>query len=42
MDLKEVGFEGMDCIDLAQNWKRKWALVIALMNLWVPYNREIR
>ena len=28
--------EGMDWIDLAQNRDRWWALVNAVMNLWVP------
>jgi hypothetical protein len=42
MDFKEVGLGGMDCIDLAQDWNRRWALVDAVMNLRVPYNREIR
>jgi hypothetical protein len=41
MDLKEVGLGGMDCIYLAQDSKRRWALVDAVMNLRVPYNREI-
>ena len=41
MDVKEVGLGGMDFIDLAQDSIRKWALVDAVMNLRVPYNREI-
>jgi len=36
MDLQEVGCEGMDWIDLAQDWDRCWALVNAVKNLWVP------
>jgi CRISPR/Cas system-associated protein Cas7 (RAMP superfamily) len=28
----------MDCIDLAQDRERWWALVIAVMNLLVSYN----
>ena len=28
----------MDCIDLFQDWDRWWALVHAIMNLWVTYN----
>ena len=28
--------EGIDLIDLAQDRDRSWALVNAVMNLWVP------
>ena len=34
IDLLGVGW-GMDWIDLAQNKDRRWALVKALLNLWV-------
>jgi hypothetical protein len=36
MDLPEVGWRGMDSIDLAQD--RDWwqAVVNVVMNLWVP------
>jgi hypothetical protein len=36
MDLKEVGCEGLDWIELAQNRVRWWAVVNAVMNLQVP------
>ena len=36
MDLKEVGCESMDWIDMAQDRGRWQALVIAVINLEVP------
>jgi hypothetical protein len=36
MDLQEVGWEGVDWIDMAQDRDRLRALVNAVMNLWVP------
>jgi len=36
MDFLELGCEGMDWIDLAQDRDRWWALVNGVMNLRVP------
>jgi hypothetical protein len=36
MDLQEVGFWGMDWIELAEDRDRWQALVNAVMNLWIP------
>jgi hypothetical protein len=36
MDLKKIEWDGMDCIDLAQNREQWTALVNKIMNLWVP------
>jgi hypothetical protein len=36
MDLREVGWDGRDWIDLAQYRDRWWAYVNAVMNLRVP------
>jgi hypothetical protein len=36
MDLREIGWGGMDWVDLLQD-REKWkALVNTVMNLWVP------
>jgi hypothetical protein len=36
MDLREIGWGGMDWIDLAQDWDQWRALVNTVMNLRVP------
>jgi hypothetical protein len=36
MDLREIGWDGMDWIDLVQNGDKWRALVNTAMNLWVP------
>jgi hypothetical protein len=35
MDFREIGLEGVDCIRLAQDRDRWWAVVSAVMNLSV-------
>jgi hypothetical protein len=35
MDLREIGLGGVDWIQLAQDRDRWWAVVSAVMNLWV-------
>jgi hypothetical protein len=35
-DLREIGWDGMDWIHLAQDRNRWWALVSTVMNLRVP------
>jgi hypothetical protein len=36
MDLREVGWDGMEWIDLADDRDQWMALVNAVINLWVP------
>jgi hypothetical protein len=36
MDLREVGWDGMDCINLAQDRDQWRALVNTVMNLQIP------
>jgi hypothetical protein len=36
MDLREIGWDGVDWIDLAQDRDQWRALVSTVMNLWVP------
>jgi hypothetical protein len=38
MDLKEIGCDGMDWINLAEDRDQWRALVKTVMNLWVPKN----
>jgi hypothetical protein len=36
MDLREIGWDGVDWIDMAQNWDQWRALVNTVLNLLVP------
>jgi hypothetical protein len=36
MNLREIGWEGLDWMHLAQDRDQWWALVNTIMNLWVP------
>jgi hypothetical protein len=40
MDLREIGWEGVEWINLAQDRDRWRAVVSAVMNLWVPAPRS--
>jgi hypothetical protein len=40
MDLREIGWDGVDWIDLAQDSDQWRALVNTVMNLRVPQNTE--
>jgi len=37
MDLREMGWEGIDWMYLVQDREDLWALVNMVMNLWFPY-----
>jgi hypothetical protein len=36
MDLREIGWGGMDWIDVAEDWHQWWALVNMIMNILIP------
>jgi hypothetical protein len=36
MALREIGWDGIDWINLAQNRAQLWALVNTVINIWVP------
>lgn len=36
MYLKEIGWKGVDCINLTEDIDQWWALVSVVMNCWVP------
>jgi hypothetical protein len=36
MDLREIGWDGVDWIDVAQDRDQWWAVVNTVLNLWVP------
>ena len=38
MEIQEVGCDGMDCTNVAQDRARWWALVNVVMDLRVPQN----
>jgi hypothetical protein len=38
MDLREIGWDGVDWIDMAQDRDQWRALVNTVLNLWVPQN----
>jgi hypothetical protein len=40
MDLREIGWEDVACIHLAQDRNQWWATVNAVMNLLVPLKEE--
>jgi hypothetical protein len=38
MDLREIEWGGMDCINLLEDRHQWWTLVNTVMNILVPYN----
>jgi hypothetical protein len=38
MDLREIGWDGVDWIDIAQDRDQWRAVVNTILNLWVPQN----
>jgi len=38
MDIKEAGWEGVNCIYLFQGGDKWWALVNTVMNFRIPHN----
>jgi hypothetical protein len=38
VDLGEIGWDGVDWIDMAQDRDQWRAVLNTVMNLWVPYN----
>jgi hypothetical protein len=36
MDLRQIGWEGVDWIHLVQDREQWWALVNTVMNFWIP------
>jgi hypothetical protein len=36
MEVREIGFESVDLIHLAEDRDRWWAVANKVMNLWVP------
>jgi hypothetical protein len=40
MNLREIGFVGVNCIQLAMKRVQLWAYVNTVMNLWVLYKHR--
>jgi hypothetical protein len=41
MDLKEIVWEGMGWIHLAQYRDKLYAFLVMVMKLWLPFNGEL-